>query len=156
MNHLSLPNLSKEVLSDLYLSKGKSLRDIAILFKSNPRTISRYLRRFGIKARPFSTKGLQPRLGAVLSKETREKIGKAHWKGGTYIDQKGYRWITVDGEYEFEHRAVASKFLGRPLHKKELVHHINGDKLDNRIENLSIVTRSEHMLIHWKERKERT
>lgn len=153
MNSLSIPHLTKEHLSDLYLTQNKSLREIATLYQSNAKTISRYLKRFSIKARPFSTKGLQTRLGAVLSEETKRKIGKAHWRGGSYLDKNGYRLIMVDGKYEFEHRVVAAKFLGRPLKSEEIIHHVNHDRLDNRVENLSIVTRSEHMLIHWSERK---
>ena len=45
---------------------------------------------------------------------------------------------------------VMEQFLGRPLLREEHIHHKNGNKLDNRIENLQIMSNSEHLKLHHK------
>lgn len=47
-----------------------------------------------------------------------------------------------------EHRFIVEKHIGRKLHRWELVHHINGKRDDNRIENLQVLTTAEHNKIH--------
>lgn len=47
-----------------------------------------------------------------------------------------------------EHRLVVESRLGRYLLKTEIVHHINGDGLDNRDENLEVMLRSDHSKLH--------
>ena len=72
-----------------------------------------------------------------------------------FIGRHGYIYLykpdhpnAYAGGTIMEHRWIMSQHLGRPLTKDELVHHINGDRQDNRIENLELTNRSEHKRIH--------
>jgi len=60
----------------------------------------------------------------------------------------GYKWIWIDGSYIAEHRHVVQNHFGRKLRSDEIVHHINHDRLDNRIENLQVLSRAQHFKEH--------
>lgn len=67
--------------------------------------------------------------------------GMSTWQGRTII-------VTRDGSSMLYSRALMAGHLGRLLKPSEIVHHINGDPTDDRIENLQLVTRAEHIDIH--------
>lgn len=84
--------------------------------------------------------------------EKRIAKGKDHysWKEGR-TNKNGYIYVTTDdGRRMFEHTLIAEKVLGRRLKRSEVVHHINGNKSDNRNCNLLICDKSYH---RWLENK---
>lgn len=103
------------------------------------------------------------KLGHVVSEETRKKISKTRekyvgenataWKGGRRIAYNGYAMVRVGRTYIREHHVIMEKQIGRKIGFNEVVHHVNGIKTDNRIENLVLLLKADHSKLHDRERK---
>lgn len=102
--------------------------------------------------------------GRSMPEETKRKIADTmtadknyHWSGGRKLHSDGYILVyqplhpmrDANG-FVLEHRLVYEKYVGRYLSSEEIIHHVNGNKTDNRIENLELMTRAEHALTHYK------
>jgi hypothetical protein len=114
--------------------QGHSQHAIAEVLEANQGIVSRVMRENRI----------QPIRVGILK---REKHGS--WKGGRHINAHGYYEVLLDPQdpmasmrnrtgYVLEHRLNLARELGRPLKSYESVHHINGDRTDNRLENLQL------------------
>lgn len=109
----------------------------------------------------------ESQIGHTLSQESRHKISEANscnfdgmnGYGHTKAHNKGYVLVYVpkhpnahlDG-YVMFHTVLMERAIGRYLTDNEVVHHINHNRKDNRLENLMLMDKREHMSMHAKER----
>ena len=81
-------------------------------------------------------------------KRNSEKIkGVTEHQGYKMVKKINHKYKTGNG-YVKKHRLVMEQSVGRYLSRDEIVHHIDGNKKNNNIDNLMIVTMAEHRAIH--------
>ncbi len=123
-------------LADLrrLVERGASQLELSRYFSAGTATIRRILSEQGLQCKTH---------GAAAGEHHR------NWRGGRHINPYGYVSVVVPADHPYacmragnrcvlEHRLVMAEHLGRPLKRSEHVHHINGDRIDNRIENLQL------------------
>jgi hypothetical protein len=122
----------------LYVVFKQSIPQVANHLNTTGTTVIRALKTLGVKTRSISD-GKSLRCLGNKSKAS-----------------KGYVYISI-GKYnrKLEHVYVAEQMIGRTLEKNEVVHHKNGDRKDNRRENLEVMTRSAHSILHGAERRQK-
>ncbi len=125
--------ISPELLKDWYLNKKMSLGKISKQLGYPVGTILYRLIKHNVQLRS--------------RKEASPKLEDHHlWKGGRYASTAGYMMVTLPGgKRQYEHRYIMETYLKRQLKREEHVHHINGNKSDNRIENLMILSGKIHI-----------
>lgn len=89
----------------------------------------------------------------VLSQKHKDNISKGminYWNKhrDIQIQKNGYATISIGNKKIYYHRYLMEQHLERKLKYNEQVHHINGNKLDNRIENLIVMNSSNHLRKH--------
>jgi hypothetical protein len=143
-NPRMLPQFS--VIASLYES-GLSCPDIAGRYGVNPSSVQSALERGGVTLRP-------PWVDAAKKNTGRRGPMNKNFTGERKI-YHGYAWLYFPNHparnkagYILEHRAIVEESLQRLLEEHEHVHHINGDRLDNRRENLQVLSSSEHARLH--------
>lgn len=136
----------KKHLIYLYEEQNISLNKIAESLQVNHNALRRYFKKYNI---PFKETSYAK---SISSKGEKSK----NWNGGKTIGN-GYVLIKMPDHpnansrgYIYEHRHIMEQHIGRYMTHDEVVHHINGNKTDNRLENLLLLTNSEHVALHAK------
>jgi transposase-like protein len=124
----------KEKAVEAYLS-GASAREVAQELAYSNVAVLRWVRAAGHELRPWRGRPVEFPFGparVASNGYVLRTLHKDYWlySAGTKQAQ-GTRQMA-------EHRRVMAEHLGRPLESSETVHHLNGDKTDNRIENLEL------------------
>lgn len=146
--------ISRQVFIELH-NEGKSGLEIARFFGIGRTTVGRYYKQYGLT--PWTTSEIRKRKFWRSKPETYKKISKAaaartgeenpNWKGG--VPSMGYPVVYVKRRRVREHRYVMEKYLKRKLRRNEEVHHLDGNKFNNDLSNLVVLSKVDHAKLHW-------
>ena len=80
------------------------------------------------------------------------KKGMLHpsWKGGRTINSRGYIIIRIDKKPIYEHHYIWIQHNQMPIPEGFVVHHLDCDKLNNDINNLALIPKDTHYVMHGK------
>ena len=152
-----LKPMNKQAMLRDYKS-GMSLSDLGRKWSVSVGTAYNYMKAAGCKFRSKSDSTLLAASrgkmhGPRLSGENNHK-----WNGGQHITC-GYMSVRLPGHpkamaggYVLQHVLIMEDAISRPLSGTEVVHHINEDKLDNRLENLCVMSDHDHKSLHARKR----
>lgn len=131
----------RDKILEMYTVNKYSITKIDKLLGINSRSsVESIIRLSGIEIRPMS-------FYMTMEKNPNYKTGRTI--------EHGYIKLAIGkGKQQFEHRIIMEKLLGRKLLRNEHIHHLNGIKNDNRIENLSVLTSKPHGEYHAKQYNE--
>ena len=137
--------VQKEDLVRLYEEENKTQREVAAMIGVSLKRIQTAMRKFNIQARTAAK-----RLGVHSANECYAWNGGSSISSGGYVlkNAPGHPRATKRGAYVFEHILEMERHINRLLVVGEVVHHINGVKTDNRIENLELTTPKDHIEHH--------
>ena len=142
------------------VNNGETASDIASEMGVKHSTLYAFLWRRGIHPQGirrsavgfFTCERCKSRISGLASKVNGRQFCSAtcvHQASTVHgLSTMGYPRTTVNGRRDHQHRHIAERVLGRRLTRKEVVHHINGDKTDNQNCNLLICTLSYHKALH--------
>jgi len=150
-------------LIDLYINKKLSSKEISKIYNISYSAVRKKLIILGImRSRVEAMEIARPKFGLhlkgkkrIFSEKWKENIRKSAIERGKRsaigksLKPYGYFEITRgENKGKSEHIVIMKQSIGRKILKNEVVHHINENRSDNRIENLMLMTISDHLRFH--------